>query len=76
MRLAATALLFVLAACASPPTMVQVGADTWMIAIPGGDPTCVAYRLQSATQATVQSLFYRKRDGSFVMSRMEACGAP
>lgn len=55
--------------------MVQVGDDTWMIAIPG-DPTCVTYRLQSTTQATVQALFYRKRDGSFTMNRLEACAAP
>ena len=76
MRLAAIVLLVALAACASPPTMVQVGDDTWMIAIAGGDPTCAAYRLQSTTQATVQALFYRKRDGSFTMNRLEACGAP
>ena len=73
---ATTALLAALAACAAPPNMVQVGNDTWMVAVPGGDPTCTAYRLQSPTQATVQSLFYRKRDGSFTMSRLEACGAP
>ncbi len=56
--------------------MVQVGDDLWMVATPGGDPTCNAYRLQSTTQATVQSLFFRKRDGSFTMNRLEACGEP
>lgn len=76
MRVLAVALLVLLSACASPPTVVRVGDDLWMVATPGGDPTCIAYRLQSTTQATVQSLFFRKRDGSFTMNRLEACGEP
>ncbi|MBM3506395.1 MAG: hypothetical protein FJX64_01460 [Alphaproteobacteria bacterium] len=76
MRATLVVLLVAAAACAPRQTMFQVGPDTWMIEIAGGDPACLAYRLQSPTQATVQALFYRKRDGTFTMNRLEACGAP
>jgi hypothetical protein len=69
---AAVAALVLLAACAPPPSRVPVGPDAYMVPIAGGDTRCVAYRLESPTQATVQALFYRKADGTFTMSRVEA----
>jgi hypothetical protein len=74
MRRIAFALLLAVVACAQPPAMIQVGDDTWMVQVPGADPSCPAYRLQSPTQMTVQALFFRKRDGTFTMNRLEACG--
>lgn len=82
--LVAAALLLGLAGCGDdgeapeglPAGSVKSADGLWMIPVGGPDAGgCQAYRLYSKDRMTVQVIYFRKADGSFVSGRAAAgCG--
>lgn len=55
-----------------PDNAVQVGEDLYMVPLPGRIGGCQAYRQASRTRMVTAALYYRGRDGGFVLDRNKA----